>query len=250
MLLGPSGEGRPRAVAAIHAPVRAEGTRRRLIGRERIRLGLADRPFIRPESQPAEVLEEGGLVLGSAPLAVVILDPEQDTGAARRRQPPGPEGVRDVTEVEVAGRRRREPRAASRREARVSSSRRRPSRPDPVVDRAPRAPWSRRRAVDTARAGRLEASAPRSPSRLAAGSRVPAQRLARPSAQRPPLPAPPRARRARVHSRDRRSVGRAHRCDAVAGAALQSRAPSGLDQPPRPPRSAPPDRRAIDSSAR
>jgi hypothetical protein len=67
-------------------------------------VGLADRPFVDREAEPGQVLQERRVVLRTGPDAIVVLDPQQDgTG---RGQPPDPDRVRDVTEMEIARRRR------------------------------------------------------------------------------------------------------------------------------------------------
>src|SRR5262249_45242450 len=61
------------------------------------------------EPEPLEILEDRALVLRAAPLPVVILDAQEHTAAARACDAPHVEGVDDVSQVEKAGRRRREP---------------------------------------------------------------------------------------------------------------------------------------------
>jgi hypothetical protein len=64
----------------------------------------------------------------------VVLDPEEDTSPDARRGAPRPDRVRDMAQVQVAGRRRREPGRGARRDQReVRSGRRLPaSAPDPL----------------------------------------------------------------------------------------------------------------------
>ena len=57
---------------------------------------------VRSESEPIEVVEDCSFELGPRPLAVVVLDSEQDPGAEEPRGAPDVFGVQDVTEVQVA----------------------------------------------------------------------------------------------------------------------------------------------------
>ena len=116
-------------------------------------VGLPDRAGVGAEAEPLEVLEQGGVELLPAPHAVVVLDPQQDVGPGRGRHAPHEDGVRDVAEMEVAGRRWGEPgrrhsvpSVSARSRSRVSSAAWRPS------------------AAGRARAGRPGRAAPRWPS--------------------------------------------------------------------------------------
>src|SRR4029078_11206208 len=82
------------------------------------------------ETEPLEILEQGSLELGTAPHPVVVLDAQQDVGTHRGRHAPDIYGIRHVTEMEVSGRRRGEPRprhsvrsALARSRSRASSAR-------------------------------------------------------------------------------------------------------------------------------
>lgn len=57
---------------------------------------------VRSESEPIEVVEDCSFELGPRPLAVVVLDSEQDPGAKEPRGAPDVFGIQDVTEVQVA----------------------------------------------------------------------------------------------------------------------------------------------------
>ena len=87
---------------------------------------MAHRPEVGPEPQPVEVLEQRGVVLRPAALAIVVLDAEQHASAGAPGDAPHPDGVGDVAQVEEAGRSGREARqrADERVSAVVPSSRR------------------------------------------------------------------------------------------------------------------------------
>jgi hypothetical protein len=70
---------------------------------------LAHRPLVGREAEPFEVLEDGGVEGLAEALPVVVLDPEQDSGAGQPGTPPDPQRVRDVSEMQEAGRGGREP---------------------------------------------------------------------------------------------------------------------------------------------
>ena len=74
----------------------------------RVDIRLADGPVIRLEPEPVEVLDQRPIERRPAALAIVILDPEQDSGASSAGDAPGPDRVGDVTQMQVAGRGRRE----------------------------------------------------------------------------------------------------------------------------------------------
>jgi len=63
---------------------------------------------VRSESEPIEVVQDCCFEFSSRPLAVVVLDSEQDPGAEEPRGTPDVFGVEDVAEVKVAGRSGRE----------------------------------------------------------------------------------------------------------------------------------------------
>jgi hypothetical protein len=71
---------------------------------------LPHRRLITRESEPLKIFEQGGLELASASHAIVIFDPQEDPTAARAHDAPHIHGIDDVSEVEEAGRRRRETR--------------------------------------------------------------------------------------------------------------------------------------------
>jgi hypothetical protein len=136
----PSRERRARAIAAIDQATRAQAGERRVVGRARVRVGLADPAEVRPEPQPREVLGDRRVVRVARPLAIVILDSQEDAPGDGRGDPPRPDRVRDVAEVQVTGRSRGEPGGRARRQrARVRNCRRAASARDP----APRARVSR-----------------------------------------------------------------------------------------------------------
>ena len=62
------------------------------------------------EPEPVQVVEDAALEFRPAALAVVIFDPEQHTSRHGVGDPPNPFGIENVTEMEPAGRRRREAR--------------------------------------------------------------------------------------------------------------------------------------------
>src|SRR5262245_28487423 len=66
--------------------------------------------FIGLEAKPGEILDNARFVFGPAADAIMILHAQQHTTASRACQAPNVDGVDDVTEVKVAGRRRRVPR--------------------------------------------------------------------------------------------------------------------------------------------
>jgi hypothetical protein len=136
----PGRERRAAAVAAIDEAIRAQARERRVVRRMRVRVGLADRPTVRAEPQPRQVIGDRRVVFGPRPLAIVVLDAQQDVPGGGRGSSPRPDGVRDVSEVQVPGRRRGEPGGRARRErAGIRNGRRAASAPDP----APRVPASR-----------------------------------------------------------------------------------------------------------
>ena len=92
----PCRESRARAVAPVDQSVCLEDVQGGPIRGARVGIRLADRTEIRTESEPVEVLEQRLVELRPAPLAIVVLDPEQDARAAGRSQAPGPDRVRDV----------------------------------------------------------------------------------------------------------------------------------------------------------
>jgi quinoprotein glucose dehydrogenase len=75
-----------------------------------VTLALANRRVVSLETKPREILENRLFVHSATPLTIVILDAQQDTSATRARHAPDHDGVDDVTEMEKAGGRRREPR--------------------------------------------------------------------------------------------------------------------------------------------
>ena len=96
-----SGEARDRgsidlATVAL-PPGRAAGTQ------------LVQRSLIGLEAQPGEVVEESGLILGTASTAVMVLEPEQHPTAQHPGHAPDVDGVGHMAQVQVAGRARREP---------------------------------------------------------------------------------------------------------------------------------------------
>ena len=72
----------------------------------RIAFTLPHRRTVSNESQPRQIFEQRGLVLGAAALPIVILDPQQHLAVARFRGIPDVDGVDDVAEVKESGRRR------------------------------------------------------------------------------------------------------------------------------------------------
>ena len=172
---------------------------------------------------------------GPASLAIVVLDPQQHPAPGRRGEAPDPDRVGDVAEMQVAGRRRREPRPAhrsdrDRRRQSTSSA----SRVGPVAsrDRAPRAPGSPRSAGGRARAGRPGAAARRWPSSPGAAPRARARRRGSPAGPARPWPGPAsRASSARSLSSAtiRRSSAsirrRSRRSSGVSGVALSHARP-------------------------
>src|SRR5688500_179680 len=64
---------------------------------------LLGTPDVRLESQPVEIVEDPGLVLGAAPGSIVVLDAKHHFAAAFARGAPDPDRVEDVADVEVAG---------------------------------------------------------------------------------------------------------------------------------------------------
>src|SRR4029079_1488022 len=256
VLAGPTCEGRSRAVTAVGETRGPEERQRGLVRDLSVGVGLADRPQISPKPEPLEILEKRGVVFRPASLPVVILDAQEYIRTAPPSERPCPDGVRDVTEMEIPGRGRCETRQPRRyiEAIRLAGVRRRhPRRRRPAGDagRGIRARAWPRRAGDTGRSDRPAASGPRSPSTRAAGSRVRVLRHAQPSGRRRPWPVPPRARRGLARSTGRRSVDQARRSVAAIGEVRRSPMPcGGFAQPPGAPRSGSLARRAIDSSAR
>jgi len=88
---------------------RPQGFKSLVVERWRLALpqqGLQSRVGL--ESEPCEVVQKSGLVLGSTADAIVILDAQQYPAIERAGDPPDVDRVDDVPEVEVAGGRRRE----------------------------------------------------------------------------------------------------------------------------------------------
>jgi hypothetical protein len=108
---------RSRAAAAEEEPLSLESLRRRLVDPSAIALSPVARTRaiggggedVGAEPEPIEIVEYRRFERLSAPLAVVILDPEQDGGVEEPGCTPDVFGVQDVTEVQVTGGRRREP---------------------------------------------------------------------------------------------------------------------------------------------
>src|SRR6188472_3578912 len=73
----------------------------------RIPLTLPHNRAVWNKTQPGEIINDRRGVFGPRALPIVILDPQQHLAAALLRGPPDVEGVYDVTQVQVAGRRRR-----------------------------------------------------------------------------------------------------------------------------------------------
>ena len=67
------------------------------------------------ESQPVEIVEQVALVRGTRALPIVVLDAQQHPPPERSGQAPDVDAIDDVPEVEMAGRRGREPRERVRR---------------------------------------------------------------------------------------------------------------------------------------
>jgi hypothetical protein len=105
--VGPGAERRARAVAGIGEAVRPEPVECRVVWG--VVLALADRAEVGSEPEPLEVFEQRGVVLGPAARAVMILDPKQHQAVVAGREGPHHHRVRDVPQVQVAGRRGREP---------------------------------------------------------------------------------------------------------------------------------------------
>ena len=60
------------------------------------------------EAEPGEIFEDRALVFRPRALPIVILDAQQHLAVAIARGAPDVQGVDDVAEVQIAGRRRRE----------------------------------------------------------------------------------------------------------------------------------------------
>jgi hypothetical protein len=113
VVAGPRGEGRSSAGAAIREVLAGQSGERAIEGRERLGIGLANRPLVRDEFQPRQVPEDRAVEGHARPLPVVVLDPEEDSGIGIAGRTPHPERIRDVSRVEESGRRRCEPRPAA-----------------------------------------------------------------------------------------------------------------------------------------
>ena len=92
----PGRERRPRAGTAVHQAVASKLLERSFVRPDAVGVGLADRPGIRREVQPCQIFDQGRVVLGPRPLAIVILDTHEDVAAVDRGQPPHEDRVRDV----------------------------------------------------------------------------------------------------------------------------------------------------------
>ena len=97
----PRRERRPRAVAAVHEPVRPQPRERRRVRPRPLGSRLASGPRSAPEPEPGEVLEHRRVELRPAALPVVVLDPQQDPAADLAGHAPHPDRVGDVTQVQV-----------------------------------------------------------------------------------------------------------------------------------------------------
>ncbi len=107
VIVRPRLEGRPRAVAPVHQRLVPQPLEGGLI--RGLVLALSQRTVVRHEPEPGEVLEKGRIVFGTAARPVVVLDPQEDRRIGSRCHPPDIDGIRDVTEMEIAGRGGREP---------------------------------------------------------------------------------------------------------------------------------------------
>src|SRR5690606_32324104 len=96
----------PRAVTDVDEPVRRQTVERGAI--VRVALALPDRRRVGLEAEPLEVLEECTLESGATADPVVVFEPQQHPAAEGARQPPDPDRIGGMAEVEAPGRRRRE----------------------------------------------------------------------------------------------------------------------------------------------
>ena len=79
---------------------------------------LAGAADVRLESEPLQVLQRGGFVLGPASAPIVVLHPQQHATAERPGDAPDVDRVGDVTQVQVSGGAGRETGERSRGKAR------------------------------------------------------------------------------------------------------------------------------------
>ena len=150
--------------ARVDEPARPERVEHRGIDRLAIALPAAARAraervggrLVWNQSEPVEVIEDGALELGAAPIAIVIFDAEQHAATQRPRQAPHEDRVGDVSQVQVAGRGRREP-----RDQRLTASRVRqqdgPRLADPPLfpGRPRRSPCARAQPIEQRLIGRI-----------------------------------------------------------------------------------------------
>jgi hypothetical protein len=61
------------------------------------------------KAQPGQVLQDGGLILGARPLAIVVLDAQQDPAIAIVRGLPDVQGIHDMAKMQIARRGGRKP---------------------------------------------------------------------------------------------------------------------------------------------
>ena len=101
-------ERRPRAVAAVDEALRTESLERG--GIRSVVVGLPHRALVGREPEPRQVLQQVRLERRSRPDPIVVLDPKEDAAPLGTSQAPDEDRVRHVSEMEMAGRRRCEPR--------------------------------------------------------------------------------------------------------------------------------------------
>ena len=99
---------RPRARAAVHEPARYQT--REHVAVCLIPLALSRHDLVGHEAEPREVFEDRGFVLRSAALSVVVFDAQQHASAVGPREVPHVLRVAHVSQMQIAGWRRREAR--------------------------------------------------------------------------------------------------------------------------------------------
>src|SRR6266540_111760 len=97
----------PRAAACVDKAVTLERLERLSVDVSPV--ALTDWNSIGHKPKPIQIVEDGGLEFGPAALSIVVLDPQEYACITRARLAPDIEGIDDVSEVEEAGWRRREP---------------------------------------------------------------------------------------------------------------------------------------------
>jgi hypothetical protein len=98
---------RSRAVACIDQALPLERGQRFLV--DRVPLALPNQRRIRNETEPRQIIEDRLFVLRPAATAVVVFDAEQHAPAQHTRAPPDVDRVDDMSKMEIARGRWREP---------------------------------------------------------------------------------------------------------------------------------------------